>query len=72
MITCPAHIVIATNPIMWSNPTVMDDLDDNPSVSCTPQSNTNFNVGVTVVTCTTTDHAENTNQCTFNVTLGEL
>ncbi len=40
-----------------------------PTFSCSPVSGSSFNVGVTTVTCTATDAAGNTANCTFNVTV---
>lgn len=38
-------------------------------VSCTPLSGSNFPVGTTTVTCTATDAAGNTNNCSFTITV---
>jgi hypothetical protein len=74
-ITCPANIVkeptcpagaVAT----YAAPVVSDNC---PGVTfvCSPTSGTTFAIGTTTVTCTATDAApaNNTNQCSFTVTV---
>lgn len=46
-----------------------DICDDSVVVECVPPSGSNFSVGTTVVTCTATDDAGNTAECTFTVTI---
>ncbi len=57
-----------TGPVSYSMPTINDN---NPgvTVTCTPYSSFNFPLGTTTVTCTATDVAGNTAQCSFTVTV---
>ncbi len=56
----------------WQTPGVSDNIDQAPEVTCSPPSGSAFAIGVlTRVTCTATDSAENTVDCTFNVVIGE-
>jgi hypothetical protein len=48
-------------------PTVSDTCDPNPIVTCDPPSGQLFPRGETMVTCTATDNAGNTAQCSFLV-----
>jgi HYR domain-containing protein len=49
--------------------TATDNCDPAPVVVCNPPSGSSFPLGTTTVTCTATDAAGNTAQCTFNVTV---
>ena len=53
----------------WTTPTATDSQDTAVDVVCTPGSGSSFPVGTTVVTCTATDHAGNTDSATFTVTV---
>jgi hypothetical protein len=46
-----------------------DACDPDPSVVCTPASDSNFSIGSTWVTCTATDESGNDNVCEFKVTV---
>src|SRR6185436_11468194 len=61
---------VCTALVTYTNPVVADNCTG-ATVNCTPASNTNFNKGVTTVTCTATDTATvpNTATCTFTVTV---
>jgi len=48
-------------------PTVTDDTDPNPTISCDPESGSLFPIGTTVVTCTAEDESGNISETTFNV-----
>ena len=56
--------------VHFDTPTATDNCGD-PTVVCSPASGTFFSVGTTPVTCTATDTAGNTSDCTFNVTVEE-
>jgi hypothetical protein len=49
--------------------TALDDVDGVTAVTCVPASGTKFPVGVTTVTCSSTDAAGNTGTDTFDVTV---
>ena len=57
----------------FSPPTATDNIDPSPVVSCSPESESNFDVNAdTTVTCTATDDAGNTDDCNFVVTVGMI
>ncbi|XP_072025139.1 uncharacterized protein [Amphiura filiformis] len=66
-ITCPSNIISSSSVVMYSNPSVSDLLDAAPQVTCSPASATSFADGTSTVTCTATDNAGNSNQCSFSV-----
>ncbi|MDT8322814.1 MAG: HYR domain-containing protein [Bacteroidota bacterium] len=75
-ITCPDPIVVGNDPgecsaVVNFSATVSDNC---PGVTyaCSPPSGTAFPVGVTVVTCTATDAAGNTESCNFTVTVNDV
>ncbi len=75
-IVCPADITVGNDPGQCSavvnfTPTVSDNC---PGVTyvCSPPSGYAFPVGVTTVTCTATDAANNTEVCTFDVTVNDV
>lgn len=71
-ITCSNNITVRSDPrrngaiVNYPDPTVTDN---RPGVtfSCTPASGSFFPIGETLVTCTATDAAGNTAQCSFRV-----
>lgn len=70
---CPDDITVVTEAgECGATVTFTADVTDNcpgATISCNPPSGTFFPVGTTVVTCTATDAADNTAECTFNVTV---
>ncbi len=76
-ITCPADITVDNDPgacsavVTWSAPTAMDNVGV-ASVICDPPSGSAFPVGTTTVTCTATDLAGNTAECSFEVTVIDI
>ena len=71
-ITCPTNITEeADQPggknVAYTVPTATDDVDPNPTESCSPSSGSLFPLGTTQVTCTATDASNNSAQCTFDV-----
>ena len=70
MITCPDNFLTNTNPVEYTVPTAEDNFDQSPDVTCSPAPMTDFDDGMTQVTCITTDHVGNMESCTFVVTLG--
>lgn len=72
VLTMPADITAeATSPagavVSYPLPTVTDDADPAPAVSCSPVSGSTFPLGVTTVTCTATDASGNSSNGTFKV-----
>ena len=51
--------------------TVIDNVDPNPSLSCTPGSGSTFPLGSTTVNCTAHDAANNTSTASFAVTVAD-
>ncbi len=72
-IVCPANITLAgagagcSAVVTWPNP-IAEDNCGIASIVCNPPSGSTFS-GTTVVTCTATDNAGNTANCTFTVTI---
>ncbi len=73
-ITCPANLSVGCSAerlatVSYPAPTVTDDCDAHPTVTCTPASGSaSFAVGVTTVVCTAFDALGNRNTCSFTVT----
>ena len=55
--------------VSWNSPTVTDNLDLSPSLSCSRASGSSFPIGVTQVTCTSSDQARNSSTANFSVTV---
>jgi HYR domain-containing protein len=55
--------------VHYDIPTATDVVDGTDPVTCTPATDTNFSVGATTVTCTSTDAHQNTATSTFTVTV---
>jgi hypothetical protein len=74
VITCPANVFAATTPgstsstVTYPTPETSDDIGV-VSLVCVPEASTVFPVGTTTVTCTASDAAGNSAQCSFTVTL---
>jgi len=70
---CPVSDITqdATGPdgatINYDLPTVTDDTDPNPTISCDPVSGSLFPIGTTVVTCTAENVLGNTSTASFSV-----
>lgn len=76
-ITCPSDITVdETNPSANSATVTYDvtasDNSGSATVSCTPVSGSSFAIGTNQVTCTATDAAGNSAECTFNVTVNQV
>jgi Concanavalin A-like lectin/glucanases superfamily/HYR domain/Immunoglobulin domain/Immunoglobulin I-set domain len=74
VITCPADLVVTNAHDAWTslvtfNPVVTDNCPGVGLPVCNPASGSAFSLGVHRVTCSVTDAASNTNQCSFNVTV---
>ncbi|HEY2322600.1 MAG TPA: HYR domain-containing protein, partial [Thermoanaerobaculia bacterium] len=68
VLNLPADITTASTTVTYTV-TATDDLDPSPLVSCSPASGSTFAPGVTVVSCTATDHFANVGVGTFTVTV---
>ena len=71
VITCPENQRLVTSgpaAVRYALPTATDNCA-NPAVNCVPASGAAFPLGVTTVTCTATDAANNRATCSFTVTL---
>ena len=60
---------VTTGEIVTFNPTAVDNVDELITPTCSPQSGSLFQVGVTTVVCTATDTAGNANTNSFTVTI---
>jgi hypothetical protein len=75
-ITCPPDVVQNNDPglcsavVTYGDPVATDNCGD-VTVACAPPSGSVFPVGVTQVTCTATDGAGLTSQCTLTVTVND-
>jgi X-Pro dipeptidyl-peptidase len=58
-----------TTTVTYTTPTVTDNEDPTPEISCTPASGSTFTLGQTIVTCTAKDANGNTSVKTFTVTV---
>jgi uncharacterized repeat protein (TIGR01451 family) len=73
-VNCPANITqgtdtgVCTAIVNYTVPTASDNCPG-PTVACSPNTGTAFPKGTTTVTCTATDAASNTANCTFTVTV---
>jgi hypothetical protein len=76
-ITCPGDVFATTEVgagsavVTFDAPAASDNCGE-PTVVCSPASGSTFATGTTPVTCTATDDAGNTTNCTFNVTVEEV
>ena len=68
-ITVDAATGAAGATVTYATPTVTDNEDPTPDISCTPASGSTFSVGQTIVTCTARDANANTAVRTFTVTV---
>jgi hypothetical protein len=76
-ITCPANITKSNDPnkcsavVTYPTPTPSDNCNGPVTVTCSPASGSTFPVGSTSVTCTATDAAGLTANCSFTVTVND-
>ncbi|XP_072025142.1 hyalin-like [Amphiura filiformis] len=70
-ITCPMNVVTSDSQVSIALPMASDNNNPAPVVICDPSLESIFTVGITTVTCTAYDVAENTNSCFFTVTLDQ-
>ncbi|XP_070549860.1 hyalin-like [Ptychodera flava] len=75
IVTCPADITVeydygnTTAVVEFSGESVTDNSGETLSVTCDPSSNSTFEDGETVVTCSATDSSGNTGTCNFTITV---
>lgn len=78
VITCPADLSVDCSLellaiVSYPAPTVFDNCDSQPTVTCTPTSGSaSFAVGENTVTCTAVDCSGNESTCSFTVTRAAL
>ncbi|MFM1770280.1 MAG: hypothetical protein RJA22_2809, partial [Verrucomicrobiota bacterium] len=74
--SCPGNLAVHTSPgLCFSNVTFSATTTDNcpgDSIVCVPASGSAFAKGVTMVVCTATDAAGNTNSCAFTVAVTDV
>jgi hypothetical protein len=73
VIVCPDDATVECTgngqaPYTWTT-TATDNCDASPVIVCDPPSGSSFPLGTNTVTCTATDAAGNSSQCTFTVTV---
>ncbi|XP_071963953.1 hyalin-like [Antedon mediterranea] len=72
-LTCPSDRLLtvdgASAIVEFNAPIVVDNSNDDLTSSCTPPSGSSFPVGTTQVTCSAVDSDQNTETCTFDVTI---
>ena len=68
-VNAPANQCFAT--VLYAPPTTSDNCPGETFV-CSPVAGSNFNVGTTPVTCTVTDAAGNSANCSFNITVNDV
>ena len=73
IINIPNNIAVGTNvensqPVSFSV-TATDDMDGTVTPTCTHNSGSNFSIGTTIVTCSVSDHAGNSDSKSFTVTI---
>src|SRR5205823_4387287 len=77
-VTCPADLLVGCSverlaTVSYPAPTVFDNCDAHPAVTCTPASGSpSFAVGLNPVVCTSRDASGNTTTCSFTVTRAAL
>ncbi|XP_033120871.1 uncharacterized protein LOC117119994 [Anneissia japonica] len=69
VVTCPANITFSSTIVTWDYAEVIDNLDTDLPLTCTPPSGSSFAVGSTDVNCSATDAAGNTGSCMFTVSI---
>jgi len=75
VLSLPANITVSTFlPSVAVNylATVTDNLDGAVTVNCLPASGSSFPLGTTTVNCSSTDHADNTSNGSFTVTVNAI
>ena len=76
-ITCPQNISRSTDPnactavAAWDPPAGSDNCPGVGEPTCSPASGSTFQKGTTTVTCTVKDAANNSNSCSFTVTVND-
>ena len=70
---CPSNVSVATDPglptavVSWTDPTAGDNTESNPTVACTPDSVSEFAIGIWEVVCEAIDDNGNRDKCVFSV-----
>lgn len=75
-ITCPANIFVGTTGnsanVTYPAPTIGDNCPGIGAPTCSPASGSSFPVGVTTVTCSVNDAANNSASCSFQITVNRV
>ena len=72
---CPDNQTSDTQPgqafavAVWQDPTATDNSGNVPKVTCDPQSESEFTIGQTLVTCEAVDSSGNNKTCDFQITV---
>ncbi len=70
-INCPQNMLVTSGDgITLDVPTVEDEIDPTPTVSCIPVLE-RYPEGITAIECTATDMALNEATCTYDITVGK-
>ena len=73
---CPISFFIdsaATAALTWNKPTISDNSGQIPTVTCSPESGSQFMIGATGVVCRARDSSGNQGTCAFTVRIkGEV
>ena len=66
---CPQNQTHPTEPgkVAWNDPSVIDNSNQEPNITCIPKSGTRLPIGQTNVTCTAQDKSGNMAECNFVV-----
>lgn len=72
--SCPSNIIkdndpgLSTAMVTWTDPEAQDN-SGQVTVSCSPNSGSNFDIGNTEVECEAVDESGNKNDCVFTITV---
>jgi hypothetical protein len=73
VVNCPGNMTVYTHDedgeTVTFSATATDNCDPDPQVLCSPSSGSTFPIGDTIVMCTATDNSDNTDSCTFTITV---
>ncbi len=75
-INCPSDMIVPSGitcdtAVLWFEPTIVDNCDNNVSVVVSPSLGTSFSPGTTTVTYTATDASGNVSICSFDITVAD-
>ena len=73
MIACPGNQTVNTKPsqayasVVWTDPQMIDNSGQIPTITCDAESGSQFEIGETEVTCQAVDPTGNQATCIFTV-----